>query len=351
MIAVTASFNQIGQYILMSITTAQAVTLLENVLFESATIAQANAAQWVELSQIDPSHADVAGVAQAIASTEEAGTAEQVARYYEGALGRMPSSSEIAYYVGIAENGLSASQIALGTIGVPQAAWNQIAGYFAASPEFGQLYSGSQSSVIASLYQNILDRAPSAAETAYYQKLLDGGTSVSTLVQYFVTSPEYQANENPQIATVLAANGVTVVTDPITVIPITGLLGSVSFSDGFSGAGFSMSSGAGATTTSATIGGEVGAWTGTLTIAPATISSLTVTGSGTNTIDLPAFPSAELLTFATVSGSGADLVYTSAGTVHTIAVTTGSSVELPAGATAIELTGIQSGLHVTFAAG
>lgn len=205
----------------MTVTTAQAISLLENVLFESPSIASANAAQWVTLSQSDTVYSDVAGLAQAMAATPEISIAEQVVRYYEGALGREPSGVEVAYYVKIAEAGLSASQLVQGASAVPQATWNQIAAYFAASPEFGHLYS-SNAGVIPLLYAQILDRAPSTDETAYYQKLLDGGTSVSTLVQYFTTSPEFQSDVDAGIASSLAAHGFTVAEngDSATTLPV-----------------------------------------------------------------------------------------------------------------------------------
>lgn len=201
----------------MSVTTAQTISLLENVLFESPSIASANAAQWVTLSQSDALYSDVAGLAQAMAATSEIGIAKQVVRYYDGALLRSPSGAEVTYYVRIAEAGRTAAQIAQGASGVPQTVWNQIAGYFAASPEFAQLHSGAN--VVTMLYQDILGRTPSADESAYYQKLLGGGTSVSTLVQYFVTSPEYLGKVRAGIDGDLAAYGFTVTENPSSAPP------------------------------------------------------------------------------------------------------------------------------------
>jgi|SRR5579859_640911 len=199
----------------MTVTTAQAVTLLESVLFESATLAQANAARWVQLSASNTADSTVAGLASAMANSAEAGIAEQVVRYYQGALGRQPDSAEITYYMKIAETGLSASQIAQGAGAVPTSAWNQIAGYFAASPEYQSLTAGGN--VITALYENILARAPSSDEVSFYQKALDGGTSVAALLEYFVNSTEYQTKVNAEIASQLAqgyASATPVIVDP-----------------------------------------------------------------------------------------------------------------------------------------
>lgn len=193
----------------MTVTTAQVTVLLENTLFESPVVAQANTAYWVTISQTDPAASTVSGLAVAMTQSPEAGIAEQVARYYEGALGRVPSAAEISFYVQYAETGLSGAQIAQGAGAVPVAVWGQIAGFFTASPEYVSLMAGGKD--IPSLYENILGRTPSAGEVAYYQHLLDGGTPVSALLQYFVNSPEYQAKANAAIATQLANDGVVAV--------------------------------------------------------------------------------------------------------------------------------------------
>lgn len=200
----------------MSVTTAQAISLLENVLFESKTLATANAAGWVSLSVLQPSYSTVAGLASAMASTAEATIAQQVIRYYEGALGRAPSGAEVAYYVNIVENGntatgipaMTAAQINDGASAVPAGTWDKIAGFFAASPEFA--FASAGGNVVNLLYLNILGRAPNAAEITYYQNLLTAGTTVSTLVQYFTTSPEYQTKVDAQIQTGLTTYGTTV---------------------------------------------------------------------------------------------------------------------------------------------
>jgi hypothetical protein len=215
----------------MSVTSAQAVTLLENVLFESPTIAEANAANWVAQSASSDSLSSVAGLAAAMAATPEAGIAEQVVRYYMGALGRVPAGNEIQFYINVVEAGLTADQLAQGPSAVAGSQWAQIAAYFAASPEFtndfglttaGQVDSSNEVQVIFAFYANILGRVPNTDEISYYQKLLDSGTSLATLVQYFTTSPEYQTSVDTSIATALGgygtdvANGTTPPSIPLT---------------------------------------------------------------------------------------------------------------------------------------
>jgi S-layer protein len=220
----------------MSVTTAQAISLLEYVLFETKTAATANAASWVSLSNLNSSYSTVSGLAGAMSQTAEAGIAAQVIRYYEGALGRAPAAAEVAYYVNIIENGNAATGIVAMTPtqisegAVPGATWNTIASFFASSPEFA--FASAGSNVVNLLYLNILGRAPNAAEITYYQNLLASGTTVSTLVQYFTTSPEFQTKVNAQIQTGLATYGANVAsggTPAASVVPVlTGGSGTIS---------------------------------------------------------------------------------------------------------------------------
>jgi len=202
----------------MTVTSAQVTTLLENVLFESSTQAKANATTWTAIANLSSNTSTVAGLATYLASQPEAGIAEQVVRYYMGALGRVPSAVEIAYYVKIAETGLNASQIAQGASGVAGSTWAQIAAYFAASPEFQTdfglgttgITTANEALVITGFYNNILGRAPTSAEISYYENLLNTGTSAATLIQYFTESPENQAKVDTSIATGLANFGTAV---------------------------------------------------------------------------------------------------------------------------------------------
>jgi len=212
----------------MSVTSAQAVTLLENVLFESSTVATANAPAWVAESASNSGESTVAGLASAMAATAEAGIVQQVVRYYMGALGRVPSGIEIQYYVNLAEGGLTATQIAQGASAVASSEWAQIATYFAASPEFtsdfglsaaGQIAGANQAQVVSLFYSNILGRLPSLSEIAYYENLLNTGTSLSTLIQYFTESPEYQTTVDSNIDSAVANYGTSVTsgTTPTTI--------------------------------------------------------------------------------------------------------------------------------------
>src|SRR5579859_6720362 len=150
----------------MTVTTAQITILLENILFETQPLVAGNVEQWMVLSTSNPADSTVIGLAEAMAGSAEIGIAEQVVRYYQGGLGRQPSATEIGFYVEYAETSLSASQIAQGAGGVPVSIWSQIAGYFAASPEFQAQISAAGGNVIQSLYLNVLDRTPSAAEVS-----------------------------------------------------------------------------------------------------------------------------------------------------------------------------------------
>ena len=202
----------------MSVTTGQVTTLLENVLFESPTVAAANTSTWVANSGI-AGQDTVAGLAAAMAATAEGGIPEQVVRYYIGALGRIPSGSEVQFYVNTAEQGLSAAQIAAGTSAVPTSTWTTIATYFADSPEFthdfglsgaGVVNSSNEALVITAFYTNILNRAPAPSDITFYEGVLNGGTSLPVLIEYFTNSPEYQASVNSSLGTALASYGTSV---------------------------------------------------------------------------------------------------------------------------------------------
>ncbi|WP_295991557.1 DUF4214 domain-containing protein [Rugamonas sp.] len=52
---------------------------------------------------------------------------------------------------------------------------------------------GAEDSVITSLYQQYLNRAPDADGLAFYENAINGGASTASLAQYFMNSPEYLA--------------------------------------------------------------------------------------------------------------------------------------------------------------
>lgn len=195
----------------MSVTSTQATSLLQNVLFESSTLAAATAGGYVTLSAINPLASTVAGLATVLSGSAEASIAEQVVRYYQGALGRAPSATEVAYYVNIAEAGLTSAQIQQGASAVSGTTWNTIAGYFVASPEFTNDFANNGSAIVELLYLNILGRNPSATEVAYYNAQLAQGFTNVNLVQEFTNSPEYISKTTTNIANSLANNGLAVV--------------------------------------------------------------------------------------------------------------------------------------------
>jgi hypothetical protein len=193
----------------MSVTVAQATTLLENILFESASLAATNADYWVNQSASVAGDASLLQLAAAMANSAEAGIADEVVRLYYGALGRTPSGAEVLYYVGIAEGGRTSAQIAGGTGGIPQTTWNSIATDFVDSPEFTSNAS-TGSAQITLFYENILGRAPSANELTFYQNQLASGLTSANLLQEFINSPEYANKVDPGIVNDLAQYGVSV---------------------------------------------------------------------------------------------------------------------------------------------
>jgi len=186
----------------MTVTVAQATSLLESVLFEQPAMASADAAGWVATSS---SATGIGGLASAMAVAPEAGIAAEVIRLYLGALGRSPAAAEVQYYVNVAEAGLSSAQIASGVAAVPLATWDRIADDFVNSPEFTSAASGT--TLVTLLYQNILGRTPSASEVSYYQNALNAGANAGILLQDFINSPEYLAKVGAAISAQLAANG------------------------------------------------------------------------------------------------------------------------------------------------
>jgi Domain of unknown function (DUF4214) len=93
-------------------------------------------------------------------SAEFQGDVAPVVRLYLGTFLRIPDYGGVTYWV---------SQKSSGAQTLPQ-----IAQYFATSPEFVNRYGSlSNSAFVGQLYQNILQRAPSPSETAYWAGQLD----------------------------------------------------------------------------------------------------------------------------------------------------------------------------------
>ena len=327
----------------MTVTSAQVTTLLENVLFESATLAKANATQVTAYANLSSSTSTVAGLSAFLATQPEATIAEQVVRYYQGALGRVPAPVEIAYYVAIAEANMTPSQIAEGVTAVNGGTWAQIADYFAASPEFkadfGLTGTGTpnQALVITGFYHNILGRAPSAAEITYYEGLLNSGTSYSTLVQYFTESPEYQALADTTIASNLAAAGTTAVTtvaaggNPLT---STTPIGSLPVQTG-SSAALSFNSASPTYVAGVTVAGTAGSSSNTLSLNDG--GSVAAPGGTPINLSLPAGASISNIQTVNINGSGTDALTFNASTaawssVAAINITSGGAQTIVAGA-------------------
>jgi hypothetical protein len=160
---VSKLFPAVPEYIvtISTITNAQIVTLLTDILGESATQAQANVGNWTGLAA-NPSADTLPALAVAIiAMSPEISIIEQVYRLYEGVLGRAPDAGGLEYWAQQAESGLTADQISLGTTSVSVTTWNSITGDFLNSTEFQTEYAGiGNAAFVTLLYKNVLKRAP-----------------------------------------------------------------------------------------------------------------------------------------------------------------------------------------------
>ena len=206
----------------MSVTNQQVVTLLENVLFEPPTQAVANAGTWIDNSAAG----SVPTLAVAMANSGEAKIATTVVGYYLTSLGRAPTAAEVQYYVGVAEQGLTQSQIAAGQ--VSGGTWDQIASYFSHSAEFtaraGLDYSlgvtGGLLEAVPFLYEQVLGRTPTSAEISYYDNQVINGTDLGVLFREFTASPEFHTDTDAQIAAALASFGNAAVAGTNTTVAI-----------------------------------------------------------------------------------------------------------------------------------
>lgn len=190
----------------MTVTSSQALSLLENVLFETPALAQQNVAAWVTVG----APGGVTNLASAMLDSAEAGIPEEIVRLYEGVLGRDPGEQEIAYYTNLIDQQVTPAQIAAGPSGIPQHVWDTIASYFVSAPEF----TSAGSDVVQTLYKNVLSRTPSADEASYYATQIAHGATAVQLVQDFINSPEYIAKVGPSTGTLLGDYGIAVANNP-----------------------------------------------------------------------------------------------------------------------------------------
>jgi hypothetical protein len=72
--------------------------------------------------------------------------------------------------------------------------FEQVAERLVSSQEFFELQGGTNPGFITGLYQDVLDRKPSATELAGWELVLDSGTSRDTVAVAFLTSQEYRTD-------------------------------------------------------------------------------------------------------------------------------------------------------------
>ncbi len=265
----------------MTVTTNQAISLLENILYENSTLAAANAPAWVALSN-NLSNSTVSQLAVSIAASPEITIVEEVTRLYLGVLGRTPDAAGLAYWTNWVETGMKASTIALGASAVPAASWAALTGYFAGSTEFTAKYANiSGAAYVDLLYENVLNRAPDAAGLAFWTNALaTGAASTGTLISSFVNSVEFVTDSSPVIAAALEANAVTIAN---------GRSGATTISVVVPGVTYTLTSGVDTITTpsgnNSVINGIDGAATATTTTFSAN-DSITLGSTTGNTLNL-----------------------------------------------------------------
>lgn len=200
----------------MSVSVASTTVLLEDILVESASLAASNAPGYSTLSTNNPNYATPALLGATFVSQPEASIAEQVFRFYEGMLGHAPDASGMQTYVAQAEAGLTGSQIEVGATSVAGSTWSTIVTELMATTEYAArfpVFSGSGitsiEQTVFNVYGQILDRQPNSTELAYYTNLLNTGTTINQLLQYFLNSPEYINDTKSQIDASLLNAGLT----------------------------------------------------------------------------------------------------------------------------------------------
>jgi hypothetical protein len=110
-----------------------------------------------------------------------AGTAGQAYRLYQAAFDRTPGSTELGYWIGVMDQGVSLREVSAG---------------FTGSAEFKTAYGADPANalVVEKLYQNILNRAGEPAGVAYWLDILNTGKeTVAGVLASFSESAENQA--------------------------------------------------------------------------------------------------------------------------------------------------------------
>ena len=112
--------------------------------------------------------------------------AAQVVRLFEAALDRAPDQAGLNFYVAALRGGQSLADIARG---------------FVASPEFGARFGTglSDDAYVGRLYANVLGRAASDAELAFYREGLNAGLTREQVLVGFSESPENKALTAPLV--------------------------------------------------------------------------------------------------------------------------------------------------------
>ena len=197
----------------MSVSVADTTTLLEDIQGESPSLAANNAPFWANQSTQHANESTPAGLGTLFVSEAETSIAEQVFRLYEGLLGHKPDSSGFQTYINEAEAGLTPSQVAIGATAVAGSTWTNIVSQMMNTSEYAARFmvgtTLTPDETVTLLYDQILHRLPTTAEQTYYMNLINTGTSMNTLLQYFVNSQEFINDTKSQIDASLLNAGLT----------------------------------------------------------------------------------------------------------------------------------------------
>ena len=130
-----------------------------------------------------------------LSSAEYQTGVQSLARLYYGAFQRVPDVQGLQFWMNLLRTG---------------ATLDQVASQFVNSSEFALRYGKpvDPGSVVDTLYQNIMQRAPDAAGRAYWVDILNHGTGAGVLLNGLAQSAEYQAKANGVVDDVVAYYGI-----------------------------------------------------------------------------------------------------------------------------------------------